>query len=525
MRPARRTLDAVAVVVDRVDARIVADAELAEDVERPQRAVRDREERGAMANHAGPGEILQHLDRTLELGAEHLGPLGVDQGVRPAVGGDLVPGGGDVAHQGGMPLGGPSQHEERRSHPGVGQHLQRAVRRERQAVLEAVPAVRRDLEPLVPVLPIDRERVDDGRAHAAIIGRFHAQVTPAIRPIQRDLRAPAGVAPDAAGIADQVLHVGGAHARRIRLDADGGVRPPDEPLDHVRQPHAGAAAHVVRGAATPALEQYHVGARHVAHVREVARHVQVADPEHRLEAARFDGGDLPREAWDHESRVLAGPGVRERARADHVLAALGRDRRERVGRGLGQRIGTHRPERSVLGRALAVRLRPVDLAARHDQRACLRRLGVQRLEQMPGPDRVHPKRLRRPLERERGAALPRQVQQEIRPRRRNGTREALGIVEVRSVPRLERGARGRYHARVVHARPARRELAHGVRPHEASGAGHKHRATAELRHGRRRRGRRASSWPRVPTIAPASTPACRRASARTGSWAPSRWRS
>ena len=59
VRVARRGRDAVAIVVDREDAGVVAVAFLDQDVERPQRSRRDRVARRAVAEHRRAGAVLE----------------------------------------------------------------------------------------------------------------------------------------------------------------------------------------------------------------------------------------------------------------------------------------------------------------------------------------------------------------------------------------------------------------------------------------------------------------------------------
>jgi len=104
--------DAVAVVAHREDRGVEAEALLGEDLERPQRARRDREARRAIALDADTGCILDRGPGALQILAEALRPDFVDQLMGVAVTRDLVASCGNLAHQGALALGHPPQREE-----------------------------------------------------------------------------------------------------------------------------------------------------------------------------------------------------------------------------------------------------------------------------------------------------------------------------------------------------------------------------------------------------------------------------
>ena len=80
---------------------------------------------------------------------------------------DLVTRGRYVSDQVGMALGDGAQDEEGGARLGRGEHVQDCAAGELHAVLEPVPAVEGDLQPLVPVLEIDRHRIEHACASGA----------------------------------------------------------------------------------------------------------------------------------------------------------------------------------------------------------------------------------------------------------------------------------------------------------------------------------------------------------------------
>src|SRR5207253_8229902 len=89
--PPRRVADAITVVGDRKDARVISEPELRDDINCPQRVPRDREKGCAVAEHIGPGELLEPVDTSYELTSELFRLLVVDQRVGMTVCGDFVP--------------------------------------------------------------------------------------------------------------------------------------------------------------------------------------------------------------------------------------------------------------------------------------------------------------------------------------------------------------------------------------------------------------------------------------------------
>src|SRR5205823_3754566 len=112
-----RIRNAVAVVVHGHDARITANAELGEHIERPERRARDREERRAVTHRALPCELAKNVDRALQLRAKDIRALPIDERVRLAMRSDLVAAAGNRLHEIWMALGDVRQREERRAHP------------------------------------------------------------------------------------------------------------------------------------------------------------------------------------------------------------------------------------------------------------------------------------------------------------------------------------------------------------------------------------------------------------------------
>jgi len=68
------------------------------------------------------------------------------------VGADLVSGRRDPAHQLGLPLGQPSEHEERRPGITLGEQVKQALQAPINSALVPVPLFRLNLDTLVPVL-------------------------------------------------------------------------------------------------------------------------------------------------------------------------------------------------------------------------------------------------------------------------------------------------------------------------------------------------------------------------------------
>ena len=119
--PARRAGDPVTVVEHGEDARVVPDAQLGEHVERPERLLRDREERGPVAGDLPAGEILERPDGAAHLLAKDIRRLGVDEGVGIAVGCYFMASAGNRPHEFRVPVGDRAEDEKRRLDAGLRQ--------------------------------------------------------------------------------------------------------------------------------------------------------------------------------------------------------------------------------------------------------------------------------------------------------------------------------------------------------------------------------------------------------------------
>src|SRR6185312_8569014 len=103
VREARRIGHAVVIVPDRVDARAVAIARVADGVERPEVRGPDREARRAIALHLTAGEVLEDELGELDVGEEELGTLLGRAAMAIAVARELVTAVDDAPHHGRMP--------------------------------------------------------------------------------------------------------------------------------------------------------------------------------------------------------------------------------------------------------------------------------------------------------------------------------------------------------------------------------------------------------------------------------------
>src|SRR5262245_40604491 len=113
MRLVRRAGYAVAVVRDRVDARVVCEAEFRKHVERPQRSRRDRVAGRAVQSRAYSASGLDGILRLARVLPELFGTEVVHQPVPEAMAADLMTSRGDLAHQSWVALRHPAKYEER----------------------------------------------------------------------------------------------------------------------------------------------------------------------------------------------------------------------------------------------------------------------------------------------------------------------------------------------------------------------------------------------------------------------------
>ena len=167
LRKARCAGYSVLGVTDREQARVVAKAELEQDVERPQALAGDRVGRGAVTVDGATQEVLEMVLGPCRLGPEHLRRLPVDEFVTVAVTGDFMPGRGDAPDQIGFALGDPAQREERGLDAALGEHRKQPLGVGDHPRFPRLPTravdVRKERRHLEPVLDIDGQRVSHRR--------------------------------------------------------------------------------------------------------------------------------------------------------------------------------------------------------------------------------------------------------------------------------------------------------------------------------------------------------------------------
>jgi len=139
-----------------------------QDLERPQRARRDRPRRRAIADDLVAGDVLETLLAGADVGLELDPRLRRDQAVILAVRGDLVAGVVDALHQPRMRRGDSAEAEDRRAHAvaieqgqqrgGVGLHRRRARRLLRAGVVAMKPILEIDREEVLDVMRLRRHR-------------------------------------------------------------------------------------------------------------------------------------------------------------------------------------------------------------------------------------------------------------------------------------------------------------------------------------------------------------------------------
>ena len=237
--------------------------------------------------------------------------------------------------------------------------------------------------------------------------------------LERDRAAPADGPLGLLRRAAEDRHVGGPEPRRVLADLDAGSRGlPDEETQHALDGPVHAGAEVVDLARRPALEQEPVAAHDVAHVREVAGGLEVADEHDRLPQPRLDLGDLLGEVRGGEGLAPTGAGVVERAGPHDVHAvALEVLPAHEVLRDLAHRVRRERPQRVRLpDRQLVGVDEPVLLARADDQEARGPPELAHRLEEVHLADDVRVEGLDRGLPGGRDEALSGEVDDPVRAR-------------------------------------------------------------------------------------------------------------
>jgi hypothetical protein len=136
----------VSVVLNRKDARIVADAQLREDVQRPQGIAGDGKVRGAVGQDWPLDRIFRFRLRARNLPPERFPILPINEGMVQAMGADFMSGGRDGSQQ-------------RSPRIVAGQQLKQRFRAGLDSAFEPIPPAGRDLDSLIPFLKIDREGI------------------------------------------------------------------------------------------------------------------------------------------------------------------------------------------------------------------------------------------------------------------------------------------------------------------------------------------------------------------------------
>ena len=112
LRMPAETWDAIAVVLDRVNARIMGEAALGQNLKRPQRAPRNRVTGSAIGPRRDTAGVFNGPNRVLRVLTKIGGCQVVNQTVREAVTGDFVTPGRDLPNQRRLALRYPTQDEE-----------------------------------------------------------------------------------------------------------------------------------------------------------------------------------------------------------------------------------------------------------------------------------------------------------------------------------------------------------------------------------------------------------------------------
>ena len=178
MRPGLGVRNPVTVVAHREYARIVTEAFLAEDVERPQRPASDRVGGGAITYHGFLAKVLEQRLGVMRLSPELLGCLCIDQPVAHAVRGDFMTGCGNLVHDLRVLARDPAENKEGRPNLALRKHLQKSRRARANSSANSLPSASvyhlcetLDLE---VVLHVDGE----GISHRMTPPRFRNQARP-----------------------------------------------------------------------------------------------------------------------------------------------------------------------------------------------------------------------------------------------------------------------------------------------------------------------------------------------------------
>ena len=155
---------AIDIVPNRKDAGVIGEAQLAQDIQSPQRLPRDGISRGPIAVDAYAGDVFQQGFGVAGLGIKLIARLVEHQLVTHAVTGDLVTGSQDVAHQLRAALGHPTQHKERGFDFALFEQLQQAVRVGLGAIGHGVPLLApynlRKRDDVEVVFDVNGQRID-----------------------------------------------------------------------------------------------------------------------------------------------------------------------------------------------------------------------------------------------------------------------------------------------------------------------------------------------------------------------------
>ena len=161
-----------------VEARVVGEAELGQDLVGPGRIAVDGERRRPVAERADPRDLLDQLTRGSHVLAERIRALRVHPLVREPVARDLVPSSGHLPNDVRVVPRRHAEDEERRGHAQLLEQLQDSGGLLLERGMRPVPA----LEPvaaadeLVPVLEVDAE--DDRPDGVGWRGRHVGEATP-----------------------------------------------------------------------------------------------------------------------------------------------------------------------------------------------------------------------------------------------------------------------------------------------------------------------------------------------------------
>src|SRR5579864_1934923 len=117
----RRSRDAVAIVMRRINTRIEDETFLQQNVQRPERTLGDRETRSAVGGDSLAEDVLQHQTPQAQIEAELCGRLLIDEAMGVAVTAYFMTGGVYGTDQVRLPLRDPTQDEERGPHTALGE--------------------------------------------------------------------------------------------------------------------------------------------------------------------------------------------------------------------------------------------------------------------------------------------------------------------------------------------------------------------------------------------------------------------